>query len=167
MTNIDCTTCRTALPDVMRNEHTPAASVSAHLAACVACQGELGDLRRTWELMDAWTAPEPSAYFDARLRARLREAQAAQPAGLWERLTSYLELSTGRGLRPAMTGALALVMLLGGGTAATLLSHHGAALAPSSPTVNDLRIFDNNAQAMEQMDILDEPSAPAEGAPQS
>ena len=97
----------------------------------------------------------------------MREAQAASPAGIWERLTSYLELSTGRGLRPALAGALALVLLLGGGTAATLLTHYGAGLAPSSPTVNDLRIYDNNAQAVEQMDMLDEPSAAAEGSPQS
>ncbi len=166
MKHTNSSTCRTALPELLGDRRSPAADVSAHLAACPACQTELSGLRQTWELMDAWTAPEPSAYFDARLHARLREAQAAGSAGLCERLTSYVELSTGWGLRPAATGALALVMLLGGGTAATLLAHHGAGLEPSSPTVNDLRIYDNNAQAVEQMDMLDEPNA-ADGAPQS
>ncbi len=163
---MDCNTCRTFLPDLLHDPDAGQGIVSAHLAGCPACWAELNELRRTWTLMDAWTAPEPSAFFDARLRARLREAEAAAPAGLWERLTSYLHLSTGRGFRPAMTGALAAVLLLGGGTAATLMSHRDAITAPS-PTVNDLRIYDNNAQAVEQMDLLDEPSAPADGAPQS
>ncbi len=114
--------------------------------------------------MDSWTAPEPSAFFDARFHARLRAEQAAAPEGLWERLSSFLRYSTGRELRPAMAGVLGLALVLGGGTALTLTTHHGAVPAVSSPTVNDLKIYDNNAQAVDQMDLLDEPG---DDAPQS
>ena len=163
MTEIDCTSCRSSLPDLFLGGETPSSPLAAHLAACQSCAREWNDLRSTWSLMDEWTAPEPTPYFDTRLRARLREAQAAAPEGLWERFTVFLRFGTGRELRPALAGALGLAMLLGGGTAATLLTHHANPTA--SPTVNDLKIYDNNAQALQQMDLLDE--AGRDDAPQS
>lgn len=167
MKNIDCTTCRTYLPDLLLDRHAAPAGVSLHLADCTPCQQELRELQTTWTLLDEWTAPEPSAFFDVRLHARLRDAQAAAPESLWERLTSFLAYGTGRGLRPAMAGALGLVLLLGGGTAATLLTTHHATPA-ASPTVNDLKIFDNNAQAFQEMDLLDDAGpAGADDAPAS
>jgi len=166
MNTMDCKTCRTFLPDLLLEAEDVSHAVSAHLSECPACGEELNALRATMAMMDEWTAPEPSAYFDSRLHARLREAQAAAPEGLWERLSSFLAFSTGRGLRPAMAGALGLAMLLGGGTAATLLTHHTSPAA-SSPTVNDLRIYDNNAQALQQMDLLDDGGQDTGGAPQS
>ena len=53
---------------------TPA--VQEHLASCAACAEEIASLRRTMELLDEWQAPEPSPYFSARLRARLRDEHA-------------------------------------------------------------------------------------------
>ena len=167
MKKMDCKTCRTYLPDLLLDAQAAPATVPGHLADCETCRTELNELRATWALMDEWTAPEPSPYFDARLQARLREAQAAPPEGLWERLTSFVQFSTGRGLRPAMAGALAVAMLLGGGTAATLRAHQGTTAAVSSPTVNDLKIYDNNAQALQQMDLLDDSGTDAGGSPQS
>jgi hypothetical protein len=167
MKTIDCTTCQTLLPDLLQEGSATPAAAAAHLADCPACRQEFDDLRATWALMDEWTAPEPSAYFDTRLYARLREAETAAPESLWQRMAALLRPVGNRGLRPAMAGALAVAVLLGGGTAATLLTHHGS--NPSaSPTVNDLRIYDNNAQALQQMDLLDE-SGPDAGtaAPQS
>lgn len=155
MTEMNCNTCRTLLPDLLFEETPTSPALSAHLAGCAACESEWKELRATLLLLDEWTAPEPSPYFDSRLHARLREAQAAEPEGLWERLVSYLRFSTGRELRPALAGSLALAMLLGGGTAATVLLHHNAGPV-ASPTVNDLRIYDNNAQAIQEMDILDD-----------
>ena len=138
------------------------------LTHCAECSTELNELRATWALMDEWAAPEPSPYFDSRLYARLREAQEAPPEGLWERFASYLQFSTGRAFRPALVGALALILLLGGGTATTLLvAHPGTGPTASSPTVNDLKIYDNNAQALQQMDLLDETTGDNGGPPQS
>ena len=96
--------------------------------------------------MDAWTAPEPSPYFDSKLRARVREAAAAQPEGLFERLYAFLTFSTGLQWRSAMAGALMLVLLIGGGSFAGFEYANRAQPQPSA-TVNDLKILDNNAQA--------------------
>ena len=166
MTSTDCKTHHEQLADAVLNHEGVSAELAIHLAGCSACQLELSELQATLALMDAWQAPEPSIYFDTRVKARLRAEQAAAPEGLWERLTSFLRYSTGRGFRPAMVGALGVAMLIGGGTAATLLSHSSAGPA-ASPTVNDLKIYDNNAQAVEQMDLLDDAGSTFDGAPQS
>lgn len=166
MKTIDCTTCRTFLPELLQEGSATSPALSAHLGSCEGCRQEWNELRATWALMDEWAAPEPSPFFDSRLHARLREAQAAAPEGLWERLASFMRFSTGRQLKPALAGGLALAMILGGGTAATLLTQHGA-VPSASPTVNDLKIYDNNAQALQQMDLLDESGSDAGTAPQS
>lgn len=155
---LDCKTCRSCLQDLLLEadyalQHP---EVKAHLRGCAACGEEFRSLEATLALMDAWTAPEPSPFFDSRLQARLREAVEAQPAGVWERMSSWWKFSNNYALRPAMAGALALVLLVGGGSFATF---HNTMVAPpavsgESATVNDLKIMDNNAQAIQQMDQL-------------
>ncbi|QMV20254.1 hypothetical protein GOB94_06300 [Granulicella sp. 5B5] len=158
MTNTtDCKACRTHMPDLLLDETFLAAhpEMKAHLAACADCAKELDELRATFDLLDTWTAPEPSAYFDSKLHVRLREAEAAHPEGFWERTRSFLLFSTGRGLRPALAGALAFAMLIGGGSFGLYLEHQPSNQpSASSATVNDLKILDNNAQALQQMDQL-------------
>jgi hypothetical protein len=152
----DCKTCRTHMPDLLLDEDFAAshAELAAHLASCPDCADELRELRSTFSLLDDWTAPEPSPYFDSKLHVRLREAEAAGPESFWERARAFLLFSTGRGLRPALSGALAFAMLVGGGGLGLYL-HQPAPAA--SATVNDLKILDNNAQALQQMDqLLDE-----------
>lgn len=157
MNEIDCKTCRTLLPDLLLEPDRADLMAQAHVLACKDCRTELEELQATMATMDAWIAPEPSQYFDAKVRAKLREAQAEAPGGLWERLVDTLQFSTGWGLRSALAGVFVFVLLLGGGTAATLWSGHHATPALSSPTVNDLRVLDNNAQALQQMDLLEDP----------
>jgi len=150
---MNCKTAQQAMLDLLPDKTVPAA-ISFHLASCEPCRSELAELRETFAAMDAWTAPEPSAYFDSKLHVRLREAVAARPEGLWERTRSFFMYSTGRTLRPALTGALAFTLLLGGGGLGLVL-HQPTPQA--SATVNDLKIMDNNAQALQQMDqLLDE-----------
>jgi anti-sigma factor RsiW len=150
----NCKTCRTHLADLLLDESYAAAhaDMAEHLAGCEECRTELAELKATFALLDSWTVPEPSAYFDSKLHARLREAQAAAPEGLWSRVRSFVAFSTGRGLRPAMAGALALVLVLGGG--GTLINIYRPVAAQPSAAVNDLKILDNNAQAIQQMDQL-------------
>jgi hypothetical protein len=157
-TMTDCKTCRSHLPDLLLDPAAAArADLSAHLVACADCRNELAQLRSTFALLDEWKAPEPSPFFDSRLQARLREAVAAQPEGFWERARSFLLFSTGRQLRPAMAGALAVILLAGGGGTFATFYTPGAQNTPVSATVNDLKILDNNAQAEQQMDqLLDE-----------
>lgn len=168
MTPIDCKTCYSLLPDLLFEPELPQVEARAHLLACAECRVEFEALQATMGVLDMWTAPEPSPYFDTRVRARVRAAQQEAPEGLWERLVDTLRFSTGIGRRSALAGAFLFILLLGGGTAATLWSGHHETPAASSPTVNDLRVFDNNAQALQQMDLLDEPGSDANAAqPQS
>ncbi len=167
---IDCKTCRNVLPDLLLDESYVAAhpEVRAHMAACAACRTEWEELQATFALMDHWTAPEPSPYFDSKLHARLREAQASEPEGFWARTRAFLMYSTGHKLKPALAGALVVaVMLAGGGTFAGLYQHDSGGAVQASPTVNDLKILDNNAQAMQQMDQLLDSSNDNAGPPSS
>lgn len=153
MKTIDCTNCREHLADLLLDERYVLArpEVAMHLRECAACSHELAELKATFALLDEWAAPEPTPFFDTKLKARLREAAAAEPESLWNRMRSFLLFSTGRSLRPAMAGALALAMVAGGG--GVLIGVHQQTVA-ASPTVNDLKILDNNAQALQQMDQL-------------
>ena len=155
-----CREMKSVLPDLLLDDGYEAAhpEIAAHLKECESCAKELAELRSTMEVMDAWTAPEPSPYFDSRLRARVREAAAAQPEGLLERMYAFLTFSTGRQLRSAMAGALMLLVLAGGGSFAGFEYANRSQPQPS-PTVNDLKILDNNAQAYQQMDQLLDPNA--------
>lgn len=152
----DCKTCRTHLADLLLNESyvTSRPELAAHLADCTACRVELQELQSTYALLDSWSAPDPSPYFDVKLHARLREVQAEAPEGLWERIRAFLMFSTGRSLRPAMVGALALVLVVGGGGTLADLYQRSATANPPSAAVNDLKILDTNAQALQQMDQL-------------
>jgi len=166
---IDCKTCRNALADLLLDEPYAAAhpEVAEHMAVCAECRKELEELQATSALLDSWTAPEPSAYFDSKLHARLREAQALEPEGFWARTRAFLMYSTGHRLRPALATALVVaVMLAGGGTFAGLYEQH-TPVAQASPVVNDLKILDNNAQAEQQMDQLLDSSDDGSGPPSS
>jgi len=167
MNAMNCKTCKSHLPDLLLEDGYEAAQpeIAAHLKACESCATELAELRSTMEVMDAWTAPEPSAYFDSRLRARVREAAAAQPEGLLERMYAFLTFSTGRQLRSALAGVLMLALLIGGGSFAGFEYANRPKPAQPSATVNDLKILDNNAQAYQQMDQLLDPNADDSGDP--
>jgi hypothetical protein len=160
MNTMNCKTCNSHLPDLLLEDGYEAAhpEIAAHLKDCESCAKELAELRATFAVMDEWAAPEPSAYFDSRLRARVREAATAQPEGLFERLYAFLTFSTAFHMRSAMAGVLMLVLLIGGGSFAGFEYANRPAPQPSA-TVNDLKILDNNAQALQQMDQLLDPAA--------
>jgi hypothetical protein len=148
--DMNCKECRERLPDVMLDPGSVPVEIETHVATCAVCHDELTSLLATFNLLDEWTAPEPSAYFDTRLHAMVRDAQAAPPEGVWERMRSFLLFSTGRQFRPAVAGVLALVLVVSGG----VVGLHVTPATQASATVNDLNIIDNNAQALQQMDQL-------------
>ncbi len=152
---MNCKTCQSELPDLLLGSSQEAAGVRAHLDGCEQCSAELIALEKTFALLDQWQAPEPSPYFDQKLAVRLREEQAKPAAGWLERMRERLLFNTGRQFRPALAGALALVLVLGGGTFAgiTEFSQSTEAVA-ASPAVDDLQILDKNEQAIQQMDQL-------------
>jgi len=56
---------------------------SEHFKMCKSCASEAKELSSLLNLLDEWQCPEPSPYFDTRLRARLR-AERDAPKPLWE-----------------------------------------------------------------------------------
>src|SRR5260370_7211381 len=85
---MNCNEIRKLLPDITPSAGMDARTpeVESHIASCTACAAHLGDVRKTMALLDEWQAPEPSPYFDTRLRARLseeRREEMARPAAGW------------------------------------------------------------------------------------
>jgi hypothetical protein len=175
---MNCTTCKSELPELLLDPGAASASkkqlaLRAHLATCVACSAEFAALQRTFDLLDAWEVPEPSAYFDQKLAVLLREEQAKPAAGWLERMRERLLFNTGRQFRPMLAGALALLVVLGGGTFAGItefsqVSQPTRATVTASATVDDLQILDRNEQAIQQMDQLlqDDNSNDSNAAPE-
>lgn len=171
---MNCRTCQNVLPDLLLEPETSGGTVArtqaearAHLAGCPDCAREYTELQATFALLDSWEAPEVSPYFDQKLAVRLREEQAAPPAGFFERLRDRLQFNSGRQLRPALAGALALLLLIGGGSIGVTTLVHDTSVRASA-TVNDLQILDRNVQAFQQVDqILQEDGSDDSGPPQS
>jgi hypothetical protein len=125
-----------------------------HIAECADCAAELAGLEATWKLLDEWKAPEPSAFFDAKLYARLRVEQTTAPASFFERAKAWLLYSSNLHMRPVAAGALAMVLVIGGGTFA-LLDNQPTPAPQTSATVRDLQSYDGNAQMYQQLNALD------------
>jgi hypothetical protein len=136
--------------------------VRLHVAACAKCAEELAGLEATWKLLDSWEAPEPSAFFDAKLYARLRTEQSA-PVSLWERVKAFALYSSNLRMRQVAAGALATVLVATGGTVA-LLNNGPVAVAQTSATVRDLQSYDGNAQVFQQLNAMDVDEDSANGA---
>src|SRR6204780_4512893 len=92
------------MPELAAGLDAVTPEISKHLEICPACTGKLKEFRQTMALLDEWQVPEPSPYFDVRLRARLREEMAKPSAGWlqWFR-------------RPVLAAALTVVMGVGVG----------------------------------------------------
>src|SRR5260221_779063 len=79
---MNCKQIDELLPDLAAGMDASTPEVEIHIASCNDCAAHLRDLQKTMALLDEWRAPEPSPYFDTRLRARLRE-EMARPAAGW------------------------------------------------------------------------------------
>jgi hypothetical protein len=152
---MNCRDCQSVLPDLLFDPTALSNDAAyAHIHSCAACREEFASLKATFALLDTWTAPEPSVYFDQKLAVRLREEQAMAPAGWLERMRSRLLFNTGRQFRPALAGALALVLLIGGGTVVNFANFSPSGKTEVSATIEDLQILDKNEQALQTMDQL-------------
>lgn len=129
-------------------EATPA--MSEHLLACPACTSKLDDMRKTMALLDEWQAPEPSAYFDTRLAARMREERAKPARAAW---MSWFRA-------PVLAGALALVLMMAGGirwfSGTTPPPSIAQLPAPLGTAVGDLQALDKNEDLYANFDLLDD-----------
>lgn len=150
-----CRKVKANLANLLFDPESAPADVREHLEDCAACSEELATLEATMKLMDEWPSPEPSPYFDSKLAARLREEQRAEPAGMLERMRARLLFGSNAHLRPIAVGALALLIIIGGGTFAGLMSSHSTPVKTSA-TVEDLKSLDDNAQVFQQLNSLDQ-----------
>src|SRR5271166_14047 len=127
--------------------------VQEHLRNCATCAQELASFRQTMALLDEWRAPEPSPYFSSRLRARVREEAAAQPAG-W---LAWLR-------RPVVAAAATVLIAVGvsllevgnfqdPNTIAT--KDVGMRVNAAGTAVSDLQYLDKNAELFSEFDALD------------
>lgn len=142
--------------DLLLDPERVPATVRAHVEECPDCGRELKSLENTMRALDAWEDVAPSPFFEARMAARMREARSQRPAGFWERLQARLLFGTDMHLRTLAAGALAVVLLIGGGTYAGMKSAHPASPEVASATVRDLQSMEENAQVFQEMSSLDE-----------
>jgi anti-sigma factor RsiW len=149
-----CRITKANLTNLLLDRESVSSEVREHVEQCAECKQELAALEATMQALDAWDAPEPSLFFNARMAARLRCEREAQPAGFFERLRSRLLYCTNMHLRPVAAGALALLLLIGGGTYAGFVNTS----QPASPSaaVRDLQSLDDNSQVFQQLNTLDQ-----------
>lgn len=146
-----CKEIRERMPDLAAGLSTADPEMETHMQSCSACAGELEEFRKTMALLDEWTAPEPSPYFDTRLRARLREEMAASPAQSW----------LGWFRKPALAVSLAVLMVLSISLIRTDRETHAVgkmatvAVEPGS-AVGDLQALDKNNEIYSDFDLLDD-----------
>ena len=154
------TELKKTLPDLLLDPDRAPAEARAHVEQCADCRGELAALQATMSALDGREGVEPSPFFDARMAARMREERNAPAAGWLARMRARLEMGSNRHLRPLVVGALALALMIGGGTYAGLEGFNSSPKATptaTSPIVRDLQSLDENSQLFQQMDMLDQP----------
>ena len=166
---MDCKSFQNELPDlVLTVGAKPSLAAVAHMKICPPCAEEYLSFQQTFDALDSWTAPEPTPYFDQRMAVLMREEQAKPKMGWMERLATRLQLNTGRNFRPAMAGALALALIVGGGSFVGINNIPQPQPVQPSATVRDLQILDRNEQAFKALDTLqqvDDQSAQTQDGP--
>lgn len=143
---MNCNDIREELVEVASG--SPAApEIDAHVRDCSGCAQTLEHLKQTMAMMDEWTAPEPTPYFDTRLQARLREERATKSV-------SWLEW-----LRRPVAVMVATVLVVAGGV---LYQHSYGPATPGQPysvakgtPVGDLQYLDKNSEVLDDFDALD------------
>src|SRR5690242_6882019 len=103
----------------------PGDKVKAHMAACSACEQEFESLRSTMNVLDTWTAPEPSQYFDVRLRARLREVKEQEQHGFFARWLEKIGMGH-LSWKPVSAAAFSMIMAVAVGVYVMESPHPGS-----------------------------------------
>jgi hypothetical protein len=150
-------TCRKMnekLADLLFDPESVPAEVRKHVMDCADCKSELASLEATMKLLEDWHAPEPGAFFDGKLYARLRSEAAAPPPGFFSRMHAWMLYSSRLQTRQWAAAALAAMLAIGGGTFA-FLNHEQPPAVEASATIRDLQSYDGNAQVFQQLNALD------------
>ncbi len=140
------------MPELAAGLDAVTPEVNEHLETCAGCAGKLNEFRQTMALLDEWQVPEPSPYFDVRLRARLREEAAKQPHGLWHWIR-----------KPALAVSLAVLMVMSITLFRTDAGRESASEGPRAlmvaepgTAVGDLQALDKNNELYSDFELLDD-----------
>ncbi len=153
-----CDEIRERMPDVAAGFREATADEGQHLESCGTCAEQLKGMQATMALLDEWHSPEPSAYFDVRLQARLREEMAKAPAG-WQRwfrrpvLAAALTVLLGVGV--GLFFAKNRSIYTGGGGHITAVEAQPQAVEPGT-AVSDLQTLEKNQDLYADFDLLDD-----------
>ena len=150
---MNCDEVRERMPDVAAGLTAPGADETKHIETCAACAEQLKAMRATMALLDEWQTPEPSPYFDVRLRARLRE-EVAKPQGGWRYWFR----------RPVLAAALTVLIGVGVGL---FVTHDSSVLDPGQQAaltegtepgtaVSDLQSLEKNHDLYSDFELLDD-----------
>jgi hypothetical protein len=158
---MNCKTIHDQLPDVALGIMPVPPEVEAHLGECCQCAETLQALRSTMNLLDQWSAPEPSPFWDVRMQARLREEQQRASAGWLQWLR-----------RPVLSLAAALCLVVGiGFYQAGRFLHQPEnppvsirISAPTGTAVSDLQYLDKNSDMLQNFDALDDMDGDADAS---
>lgn len=144
-----CDQIRERMPDLAAGFAELTREENDHLDGCAVCADQLKDMRSTMALLDEWQVPEPSAYFDTRLQARLRAEMAKPQQAGW--------LQWFR--RPVMAAALTVIMGVGVGLFfARGGGNRNPAVAAEGPgtAVSDLQTLDKDHDLYSDFEVLDD-----------
>jgi predicted anti-sigma-YlaC factor YlaD len=140
------------MPELAAGLDAATPEVDKHLETCAGCAVKLNEFRQTMALLDEWQAPEPSPYFDVRLRARLREEVARQPQSWWQWLR-----------KPALAVSLAVLMVMSitlfrtdAGRNSTPEGPRAMMVAEPGTAVGDLQALDKNNELYSDFELLDD-----------
>lgn len=143
-----CKEIHELMPDLALGVTPLSADIEGHVRSCGECATKLEGIRKTMALLDEWQAPEPSPYFDTRLKARLREEQAKAPARGW---LQWIR-------RPAIALA-ATVLLVASATlyiGRSRTNDTATVTAPAGTAVGDLQRLDAEHDLYSDFDVLDD-----------
>ncbi|HXM63754.1 MAG TPA: hypothetical protein VN950_23030 [Terriglobales bacterium] len=147
-----CNEVHELMPELAAGLDAVTPEVNKHLETCAGCAVKLNEFRQTMALLDEWQAPEPSPYFDVRLRARLREEVARQPQGWWQWLR-----------KPALAVSLAVLMVMSitlfrtdAGRNSTPEGPRAIMVVEPGTAVGDLQALDKNNELYSDFELLDD-----------
>lgn len=155
---MNCEKIREQMLELMTAEGKAAPEVEAHLHSCAECATELREMRKTMSLLDEWESPEPSPFFNTRLKARIREAETAEASR-----HSFFSLQWLR--KPVLAATAAAVLVIGGVGGYTWLQ-----MQPAEPVqvnvsaVNDLQVLQQDQEMLSNFDALDGGEASGDSA---
>jgi anti-sigma factor RsiW len=151
---MSCEKMQELMPEVASGAETPSADLKNHLAACGKCAETLKAMRSTMALLDEWNAPEPSAYFDTRLQAMLREEKQKAPEGVFAGVMTWF--------RKPVLGIATVAVLAFGAAFLTGDRFPGAGQNKAVPTVAsqgtavaDLQLLDKQSDLLQDFDALE------------